>query len=425
MNTATDWVSAIAILVAGLVLGALFVYFNKRKHAATLGGDVDLERKDLEAKRDALVQQLRDPSLGAAERERLELETAHALRKLDQHKPGAVTTSVAAPAMAMNPTIKGFIWGAASTAALFGLGYFVMQQAKPRQEGQELTGSVPTQQAPMQAPQQADPMLQQLQAAVQAQPDNLQLRNDLAQAYLERENLMAVFQETKLVLEKAPNDSRALTLQGLVRMNMGETETAMNMLQRATQSEPKNLDGWVALAWVYAQSNRMQDAERMIAEAGRQVPEQRGRLEQVFVQMKAQIAQREMQAQGGGGLPEGHPAIDGAPAAAAAAAPSGAGVHVTLDLDPSAKQRSGIVFVIARNPAGGPPVAVKRVVATSFPVNVEITAADSMMGQQLPASFRVEARLDSDGDPLTKPATDPKAAQEGVAPGATVRLALR
>ncbi|HEX6641145.1 MAG TPA: hypothetical protein VF215_08525, partial [Thermoanaerobaculia bacterium] len=161
--------------------------------------------------------------------------------------------------------------------------------------------------------------------------------------------------------------------------------------------------------------------------AGRQVPEQRARLEQVFVQMKAQIAQREMQAQGGGGLPEGHPAIDGAPAAAAAAAtaPSGAGVHVTLDLDPSAKQRSGIVFVIARNPAGGPPVAVKRVVATSFPVNVEITAADSMMGQQLPASFRVEARLDSDGDPLTKPATDPKAAQEGVAPGATVRLALR
>jgi tetratricopeptide (TPR) repeat protein len=426
MTTATDWVSALAILAAGLILGALFVYFNRRKHAATLGGDVDLERKDLEAKRDALVQQLRDPSLSPGERERLELETAQALRRIDEHKRRTpATTSVAAPPMAMNPTIKGFIWGAASTAALFGLGYFVMQQSKPRQQGEELTGGITTQQqAPMQqqSPAQADPGLQQLQAAVQAQPDNLQLRNDLAQAYLERENLMAVFQETKIVLAKAPENSRALTLQGLVRMSMGETDTAMNMLQRATRSEPKNLDGWVALAWVYAQSNRMQDAERMIAEAGKQVPEQRTRLEQVFLQMKTQIAQREMQAQGGGGLPEGHPAIDGAPAAAAS---SGAGVHVTLDLDPSAKQRTGIVFVIARNPAGGPPVAVKRVVATSFPLNVEITAADSMMGQTLPASFRVEARLDSDGDPLTKPATDPKAAQEGVAPGATVCLALR
>jgi Tfp pilus assembly protein PilF len=430
MTTATDWVSAIAILAAGLVLGALFVYLNKRKSAQTLGGDVDLERKDLEAKRDALVQQLRDPSLGIDERQRLERETADVLRKLDAYKRTAPpATSAAAPSMAMNPTIKGFIWGAASTAALFGLGYFVMQQSKPRQQGDELTGGIAQtqQQAPM-APAQADAALQQLQAAAQAQPENLQLRNDLAQAYFERENLMEVFQQTKIVLAKEPDNSRALTLQALVRMTMGETDDATKMLQHATQSDPKNLDGWVALAWVYAQSNRMPDAERMIAEAGRQVPEQRARLANVFVQMKAQLAQHEMAAQqGGGGLPEGHPDVDGAAPAAAGAAPaaSGPGVRVTLDLDPAATQRTGIVFVIARNPAGGPPVAVKRVVATSFPMNVDITAADSMMGQTLPASFRVEARLDSDGDPLTKPATDPAAAQEGVVPGATVRLALK
>jgi hypothetical protein len=362
------------------------------------------------------VQQLRDPSLGVEERQRLERETADALRKLDAYKrPALPATSVAAPSMAMNPTIKGFIWGAASTAALFGLGYFVMQQSKPRQQGDELTGGIAQtqQQAPMQqAPAQDDAALQQLQAASQAQPDNLQLRNDLAQAYFERENLMEVFQQTKIVLAKEPDNSRALTLQALVRMTMGETDDATKMLQHATQSDPKNLDGWVALAWVYAQSNRMPDAERMIAEAGRQVPEQRARLADVFVQMKAQLAQHEMAAQqGGGGLPEGHPNV--------------AGVRVTLDLDPAATQRTGIVFVIARNPAGGPPVAVKRVVATSFPMNVDITAADSMMGQTLPASFRVEARLDSDGDPLTKPATDPAAAQEGVVPGATVRLALK
>jgi tetratricopeptide (TPR) repeat protein len=431
-DVAIDWVSAIAVLAAGLVLGALFYYFNKRKQVPALGGEADLERKDLEAKRDALVQQLRDASLGADERTRLEIETAEALRKLDKYStPAGVAAAQPAAASAMNPAIKGFLWGAVSIGALFGLGYFVMQQAKPRQEGEGLTGSIstPQQQAPAQAAGN-DAMLGQLQAAVQAQPNNLQLRNDLAQAYLERNNLMAVFQETKIVLEKSPEDSRALTLQGLVRLAMGDSGEAIKMLQHATSSDPKNLDGWVSLAWVYAQGNRMQDAERTIAEAGNQVPQEKARLEQVFGEMKAQIAQSAMaQAAPGGALPEGHPPIDGAPPAAASpavsAAPTGVGVRVTLDLDPSAKQRSGIVFVIARNASGGPPVAVKRVIAASFPIDVEITSADSMMGQTLPPSFRVEARLDADGDPLTKPPTDPTAMQDGVAPGASVRLALK
>ena len=60
--------------------------------------------------------------------------------------------------------------------------------------------------------------------AVQRDPNNLQLRNDLAQAYIERENLMAVFEQTKFVLEKSPTDSRALTFQALVRMAMGEAD---------------------------------------------------------------------------------------------------------------------------------------------------------------------------------------------------------
>ncbi len=438
MNAPIDWTSALAVLAAGLVLGALFYYFNKRKPAPSLGGEADLERKDLEAKRDALIQQLRDPSLGPDERSRLEIETAAVLRKLDAYgratpagAPAASPAAATAAASGMNPTIKGFLWGAVSIGALFALGYFVMQQAKPRAEGEEMTGSINTPQQQQQAAAQggADPMLQQLEAAVQSQPSNLELRNDLAQAYLERDKLMEVFQHTKVVLDQSPEDSRALTLQGIVRMAMGEADEAVAMLQRATRSNPKNLDTWVALAWIYAQDNRMQDAERMIAEGAKQVPEQKARLEQVFGQMKAAVARMAQGGeQGGGGLPEGHPPIDSTAVAASPTptpAASGPGVRVTLDLDPGARQRSGIVFVIARSASGGPPVAVKRVIANSFPLNVELTSADSMMGQSLPATFRIEARLDADGDPLTKPPTDPAAMQDGVAPGAMVRLALK
>lgn len=435
MNGTVDWTSAVVILVAGLILGALCVmYFRRRKSPAI--DDGALQRKDLEAKRDALLQQLRGPDLAASERTRLELETAQLLRALDETKSRSSAREEARPSSTsgMNPTIKGFLWGAGSVAALAGLFYFVGQQSTPRQEGGSVTGAMqtatPQAQSQGQAGQQApDPMVLQLEAAVQRDPENLQLRNDLAQAYLERDNLMAVFEQTKIVLEKSPNDSRALTFQGLVRMAMGESETALRMLQQATKINPNNLDGWVALAWVYAQSNRMTEAEATMNEAMKQSPKDRARLEQVFEQMKQHVAQVAANGAAPSQLPEGHPSIDNAPAAAPVPAPaagaSAGAVHVTINLDPSAKTRTGIVFVIVRNPAGGPPIAVKRVIATSFPTSVDVSSADSMMGQQLPASFRLEARLDTDGDPLTHPPSDPTASQEGVTPGANVTLALK
>ncbi len=431
MNAPTDWGTAVAILAAGLILGMLFVYlFNKRRQTFS----EDLVLKDLQAKRDLLVQQLRDPAIEGDERTRLELETAQVLRQLDTHRSttgNAGETTTATPAAPMNPTIKGFLWGASSVAALVALGYFVMQQTKPRAEGGSLTGGFESGQQQAQPgaaqPQRPDPAVQQLEAAVQKDPENIELRNDLAQAYLQRENLMGVFEQTKFVLAKSPNDSRALTLQALVRMAMGDADEATQMLKRATQLEPKNLDGWVSLAWIYVQTDKMDDAERMIAEAIRQSPGDRAQLENVFASMKQ--AKNQQPAQTADALPEGHPAVGDTPghppASATPPAASGASVRVTVDVAAGAKARSGILFIMARNPAGGPPVAAKRVMASSFPMTVELSAADSMMGQPFPPSFRLEARLDSDGDAMTRVPTDPSATQEGVSLGSVVTLALK
>ncbi len=440
MNAPTDWTSAIAILAGGLILGLLFAYFFSKRRTTVVRDD--LAHKDLEARRDALVQQLRDESISDAERQRLEQETADVLRELDQQPAlpmsGSSQPDGLRPApLAMNPTVKGFLYGAMTVAAIAGLGYFVMGEAKPRQEGGSLTGNLPgeTQQPPQQpAPQQPDAALAQLLAAVQQEPGNLQLRNDLAQAYLERDNLMAVFEQTKVVLAKVPDDSRALTFQALVRMSMGEADTAEKMLRQATQSDPKNLDSWVALAWVYTQQNKIKEAEAMIAAAAKQSPPDQVRLEQVYQQMKAQAAGTPMQSAsasaGGGELPAGHPPVDGTPALAPVATPvpaaaAGRSITVTIDLDASARGKRGVLYVMARNPMGGPPVAVKRIVAATFPTTFILGQADSMMGQPLPDKFRLEARLDSDGDAATKPPTDPTAMQEGVVVGSSVRLSLK
>lgn len=457
MSEPTDWVSAVAILAAGLVLGLLFLFvFRNRKSAAKIGGDEDLERKDLEAKRDALIQQLRDPDLTADERTRLELETAAALRAIDDYN--ATAGPAAQPSAAsdeedaapMSPALKGFLWGAGSFAVVAALGFFVWQAATPREEGGSPTGGFPT--ASQQTPQQ-DPVVMQLQAAVQRDPENLQLRNDLAQAYLERDDMMAVFEQTKFVLERAPQDSRALTYQGLVRMAMGEADAAAGMFDQATKSDPKNMDSWVALAWLKVQQGNEKEAEGIIAQAAKNSPSDKARLEEVFNSMKQHAAEarnRPAQAAAGGELPAGHPPVDqqlpaghppveGAGAAPVVTAPvqsatqmprpaapnDGRSVRVTLELDPAAKTKQGVLYVMARNPQGGPPVAVKRMNVSSFPVTFDFGSADSMMGQPLPSKFRLEARLDSDGDAATKPPTDPSAVQADVAPGAVLTLALK
>lgn len=452
MNAPTDWVSAIAILAAGLILGLVFLFvFRGRKAAAKIGGDEDLQRKDLEAKRDALIQQLRDPDLTADERTRLELETAAALRALDTYNAKAGTSSpipasavVETPASdaAMNPAVKGFLWGAGSFAVLAALGFFVWQSANPRNEGAPVTGGMAggmgggmQQQSQQQQP--PDPAVMQLEAAVQRDPQNLDLRNNLAQAYLESDNMIGVFEQTKVVLEKRPNDSRALVFQGLVRMQMGDLNAATSMIQTATKSDPKNLDAWVSLAWIYVQQDKLKDAEAAIDQAKKQSPSDAPRLDQVYAQMKEAKNQPQPQqtaAGTSGELPPGHPPVDGMPPAqaSAAGAPAATGggnrsVRITLSLAPSAQGKSGILFVMARNPQGGPPLAVKRMMVNTaqFPITFDLGSADSMMGQPLPDTFRLEARLDSDGDAATKPPTDPAAAQDGVAVGSNVNLALK
>lgn len=264
MNPQTDWLTALIILAAGLILGALFLYYTRRPRKGS----------DLATRRDALIEKLRDPGLEPAERQSLELETAELLRAIDED----VQPEVVRPTPFLASALKGFAWGVATFAVLGALGYMVVTKASPR------NAPVP---APAPASPAADVTIESLKKQIAAEPGNHQLRNDLAQKELERDNLMAVFEETKLVLEQDPENSRALTLQAMVRAAMGEGDRAMELLQRATKSDPHNLDARVAIAWVHARSGRMSDAEETIAMAIKDVPSEKELLERVLQQIKA------------------------------------------------------------------------------------------------------------------------------------------
>ena len=454
MNGQTDWLSAIGILLAGLVLGFMFVYAYVVKRRGQTAAGEDLELRDLEAKRDALLQQLRDLDADKKEeRARLEVEAAQVLRAIDQHTkqaaPGGAPASSPArreePAPAptgffgKHPELKGFAWGVASIGAIAFLWYFGFRYAKPKDEG---GAPMAMQQAPqqqqVQSPQSAqeDALVRDLEARVEKSPDDLNARLELTHAYLDKENMMGVFAQTEYILKKRPNDAQAATYQALVRMAMGQGDQALQLLKAATKNDPSLLDAWVTLAWYYTQTGNKAEAHKAIDQAKKRHPEQTARLDQVLTQMEAQVASpaaAPAQTADAGQLPPGHPPVDGAqPAAAqqpmASASSSGGAIVVTVSLaNGKTAPEGGVLYIMARGEGvtAGPPVAVKRLSATTFPITVDLSAADSMMGQPIPPKVRLEARLDADGNVMSRGPNDLDAVQDGVALGSQVALTLK
>ncbi len=369
MNAPTDWTSALAILAAGLILGLMVFFASRRRKAST-----ENKRQQLEARRDSLVQQLRDLGDDVADDERawLETETAEVLRSLDKI-PAAAT---APPTPRRRSATFGFVWGVACTLIAVGIVYYGTTFTRDRNT-----------------------------------PQNVEQRIELAKAAFSRNDLNAVFAETKAVLEQDPSEPRALTYNAVARMARGEIDQARVQLEQATKRDPKLLDAWVALASVRTQTGEKELANAAIEAAIAQHPEEEKHLRGVFAEMQKPAKE----------LPPDHPPL---PSSGPLAEPSGNPIRVTLSLDPSATVKSGVVYVIARGTEAGHPVAVRRIDATAFPIDLELGAGDAMMGQALPSRVRVEARLDSDGDAGTKDANDLNAFADGVAAGASVTLTL-
>ncbi|HJW92230.1 MAG TPA: tetratricopeptide repeat protein [Thermoanaerobaculia bacterium] len=438
MTGSTDWLSATAMLLSGLIVGFMFIYASMRKKQQAAAPGEDLEIRDLKARRDTLIQQLReleDVPANAAERTRLEREAAQVLRALDGRVSAApaaprTATPPAAPSPGMNPTVKGFLWGVGSIGILGFLGWFVYSSSTDKNARQP-NAMQPASTQTIAPAQQTDPAVAQLEAQVANAPDDVNARIDLAKAYLEKENMMGVFEQTQAVLAKSPAEPRALTYQALVRMSMGQSDVAGEMLEKATKTDPKLTDAWVGLAWLDFQTGKRDAGEKAIREAMKQHPEQQARLEQVLTEMKNQRPAAQAQ------MPSNHPALPSPGDANAVAAPQQqasngdpGNIHITINIDNAAAARApqhAILYIIARaaGVTSGPPVAVKRLLSNGFPIDVDFGSADSMMGQPMPPKIHLEVRLDTDGDAATKSPQDPVAVQDGVSVGSKVSLVLK
>jgi cytochrome c-type biogenesis protein CcmH len=388
-------------------------------------------------KRDALLQQLREledtavkrtPEQLARERYALELEAARVLLALDERgastaatakapaAAGVSTVAVAAPArgglLAERPALRGFLWGIGTMSALGLLLFSVSDTARTRDGGTAITGDMQT---PGSEEESANETA--IRKRLARNPDDLEARMALARLDLTRRDLKGVWNETQYVLARSPGHPEALSYAALVRLSLGHAEEAEKMLKQALAGDPNLLEAYLHLSLVYARMGRLQEADATMAEAMRRFPQRAEELRALQAQIRGQAEKREAATTSEGKPPAGTQAQ--APAAASAGGHEVAG---TLDLDPALKGQvapGSMLFVIVRE-AGvdkGPPVAVKRLATTSFPMSFSLTDADSMAGEPLPSRLRIEARVDSDGNPLTRSPDDPSARVDDVKVG--------
>lgn len=88
---------------------------------------------------------------------------------------------------------------------------------------------------------------------------------------------------------------------------------------------------------------------------------------------------------------------------------------------------SGVIFIIGRSAKGakGPPVAVQKLKATSFPLSFTLGRDNLMMGGDWPSTLWLEARLDTDGNAMTKTKDDWYAQGSMVQSGSAPTLILK
>ena len=357
----------------------------------------------------------------------------------DAGAPGAAPDPVAGGTAGLATSerrsgLVGFLAGVASCLVIGGLIYWATVGSRPKDEmGAGTAAMTPTaQMAPMaqmaqrpapaaspeaaaaahdesaDLPPEVRAQLEQFRAQVQAAPQDLQARRQLAVALLNANQLMEAFEQARELQKQAPNDPDGLFVEGVVRLAMGQWPLTVQLMDGVLAQHPDHVLAALAKGQAEAALGQMPQAiatwKKGLAAAGGKFPP----IEELLA---------EAEAGGGAGATAmagaAPPAADQAPAAAAA---GGGAYRLHIELAPGtvatrgAASSGATLFVALRGDTPGPPAAVKRISNPTFPLELTLSVDDSMMGQPLPEKGSLTIHLDGDGNASTKEPGDLTAA---------------
>ena len=224
------------------------------------------------------------------------------------------------------------------------------------------------------------------------------------QEAFQRKDFKNAIEAFRTVLSHDLGHPMANAYMGMVLAQAGHTDAALAALDRALSRTPNlPLALWAKGMILHQEGSDPEGARENLQRLEKLLPagEQREAVREII----AQIGQR----------PKERPA-----------APAGPMIEGTVRLDPGRTTDAGgrsTLYIVARaaGAGGGPPLAVKRIVGPTFPISFSLGAGDVMMpGMAFEGPLDLSARLDRDGDPLTREPGEPAGVYEGnpVRPGA-------
>ena len=447
-----DWTPGLVAVGVGLAIGA-GLWARLRGGGTPLPTDAPAAATDLEARRRSLIQALhdldenpgeRDTLALSEERTRLERDAARVLRAQDVARVAERAAQEAAPTSPTPPPrgseAQGMWKGIALATFVFGLAWALQAGTKAREPGMSLTGGPPMMGGSPNPGRPGGPVpnvpenlqpapsaeLDAARAAVAADPKSIPALVRLGWVLYDAQGWIDLYQVAQQTLALDPGQPDALVQSALVRMLMGQNDLALQMVDKALERDPKHLDGLHAKGILEFRRNNM--AAALAAwQAGLDV----GGPDHGFEEL-VQVAKGERPppptllqsapAHPGVGDTSAPPGAEmGSPVAQPPALASGGeAIEGTLTLAPGQTVPTGaVVFVMAR-PAGvetGPPVASLKLPAGTFPAPFRIGAENLMGGGQFPPQVTLMARLDGDGNAMTKGPTDLYASGGVVASG--------
>lgn len=233
----------------------------------------------------------------------------------------------------------------------------------------------------------------------------LGLRTHLAQApddadgWLLYSRLGMVFNDLELALnavKKAyalnPDSVEIRLIYIQLKMQMSDQysqQQAETMLLNLLKDKPDNLDAWSMYAFMALEKQDFSSAierwQKMVSLVD-QDSQQAAILHDSIAYAKKQMAEA------------GNPVIETPQQAEVAAVGERYQVQITL-ADEVNLPENGFLFVFAQQPGAKMPIAAVKMKITAFPVTVELSDANSMMGDKLSqhAEFIIKARISSDG----------------------------
>ncbi|MGB0638172.1 MAG: tetratricopeptide repeat protein [Myxococcota bacterium] len=372
------WGAPIAVLLTGTFLGLILAYRSR-------GGSRQDPVAEAWAKKDALMDQLRshkadqgklDPEQWDQRWATLLDATARALRDAESMETAPPPT-VIDPQEPSTPKPSNrktqLAWVVGTLLFFAALGAILQQSIGVRQEGGTMTGGA------IVSGETIETQVKNLQARHKEDPTDIDPLNGLASIALSKGDLGGAMKWIDAARKIDPDDPTVHTHLAILQISVGMNERAKTELEAALEIDPTLSK---ALLWRGLIELRAENREEAVSYLEKALENATSREDRYLATQGLSEARK----------PPAVPQLKG-----------------TISLNTGvSRPGGGILFIMVRRSAdgSGPPVAAVRLDARGIPGAFTVTDRDLMMGGAWPDQVWIEARVDMDGDPLTKTAAD-------------------